>query len=51
MSCGGCANAVKRVLSKIEGMEDIQTDLEKQRVTVTCDENCDEQVNASTATY
>ncbi|XP_076902147.1 copper transport protein ATX1-like [Bidens hawaiensis] len=34
MSCGGCAGAVKRVLSTMEGVETFDIDLEQKKVTV-----------------
>ncbi|KAK8956700.1 hypothetical protein KSP39_PZI001549 [Platanthera zijinensis] len=34
MSCQGCVGAVKRVLSKLEGVESFNVDLEEQKVTV-----------------
>ena len=34
MSCGGCAGAVKRVLSNMEGVETFDIDLEQKKVTV-----------------
>jgi copper chaperone CopZ len=35
MSCQGCANAVKRILGKMEGVEAIDADVPAQKVTVT----------------
>eukprot|EP00943_MAST-04B_sp_MAST-4B-sp1_P002991 g2991.t1 len=34
MTCGGCANAVKRILKKMDGVTEIDTDVEKKLVTV-----------------
>ncbi|XP_039789847.1 copper transport protein ATX1-like isoform X2 [Panicum virgatum] len=34
MSCQGCAGAVRRVLSKMEGVETFDIDLKEQKVTV-----------------
>ncbi|KAJ0968761.1 hypothetical protein J5N97_021638 [Dioscorea zingiberensis] len=34
MSCEGCVGAVKRVLTKMEGVESFDIDLKEQRVTV-----------------
>ncbi|KAI3793525.1 hypothetical protein L1987_36144 [Smallanthus sonchifolius] len=34
MSCGGCAGAVKRVLTNMEGVETFDIDLEQKKVTV-----------------
>ncbi|KAG0494164.1 hypothetical protein HPP92_005158 [Vanilla planifolia] len=34
MSCEGCVGAVKRVLSKMEGVESFDVDLKEQKVTV-----------------
>lgn len=36
MSCGGCSNAVSRILKKINGVENVETDLESQGVKVAC---------------
>jgi copper chaperone CopZ len=35
MSCGGCAKVVTGALKKVEGVADVKTDLEKQKVFVT----------------
>lgn len=35
MTCEGCANAVKRILGKVEGVTDIQTDVGTKKVVVT----------------
>ncbi|KAG2176065.1 hypothetical protein INT44_000544 [Umbelopsis vinacea] len=34
MSCSGCSNAVNRALNKLEGVEKVDIDLEKQLVIV-----------------
>ncbi|XP_009619825.1 copper transport protein ATX1 isoform X1 [Nicotiana tabacum] len=34
MSCQGCVGAVKRVLGKMEGVENFDIDLKEQKVTV-----------------
>ncbi|GME67033.1 unnamed protein product [[Candida] boidinii] len=34
MSCSGCSNAVNRVLTKLEGVKNIDISLEKQTVDV-----------------
>ncbi|CAL9763412.1 copper transport protein ATX1-like [Musa acuminata AAA Group] len=34
MSCQGCVGAVKRVLTKMEGVESFDVDLKEQKVTV-----------------
>ncbi|CAL9185229.1 unnamed protein product [Musa hybrid cultivar] len=34
MSCQGCIGAVKRVLTKMEGVESFDVDLKEQKVTV-----------------
>lgn len=39
MTCEGCASAVKRILGKIEGVTDIQTDVEAKSVIVQADES------------
>jgi len=35
MTCGGCANAVTRVLKKIDGVTDIDCNVEEKKVIVT----------------
>lgn len=35
MSCGGCATAVTNVLKKMEGVDTVEVDLEKQTVDIT----------------
>ncbi|XP_065828534.1 copper transport protein ATOX1 homolog [Oscarella lobularis] len=35
MTCGGCSGAVNRVLKKLDGVENIEIDMEGQKVTVT----------------
>jgi copper chaperone len=39
MMCDGCVGAVKRILTKIEGVHDVDIVLESKKVTVvgTCD--------------
>ena len=37
MTCEGCANAVKRVLTKIEGVQDVNADVDKKTVVVKSD--------------
>ena len=34
MSCGGCSNAVKRVIEKLEGVESCLADHQTDKVTV-----------------
>lgn len=38
MTCGGCSGAVTRILSKIEGVESIDANVEAKTVKVTVDE-------------
>ena len=40
MVCDGCSGAVTRILSKVEGVTDVQIDMEGQKVTV-CGEGLD----------
>lgn len=35
MSCSGCSNAVNRVLTKLDGVQNVDISLEKQSVDVT----------------
>ncbi|ORY81967.1 copper chaperone taha [Protomyces lactucae-debilis] len=37
MTCGACSAAVNRVLTKMEGVETIDIDMEKQTVLVSAD--------------
>eukprot|EP00562_Extubocellulus_spinifer_P005640 CAMPEP_0178520828 /NCGR_PEP_ID=MMETSP0696-20121128/27618_1 /TAXON_ID=265572 /ORGANISM="Extubocellulus spinifer, Strain CCMP396" /LENGTH=73 /DNA_ID=CAMNT_0020151723 /DNA_START=57 /DNA_END=278 /DNA_ORIENTATION=- len=37
MTCEGCASAVKRILGKMDGVSDVQTDVEAKTVVVTAD--------------
>eukprot|EP00537_Pseudo-nitzschia_pungens_P010267 CAMPEP_0172389226 /NCGR_PEP_ID=MMETSP1061-20121228/6179_1 /TAXON_ID=37318 /ORGANISM="Pseudo-nitzschia pungens, Strain cf. pungens" /LENGTH=73 /DNA_ID=CAMNT_0013119335 /DNA_START=49 /DNA_END=270 /DNA_ORIENTATION=- len=39
MTCDGCANAVKRILKKIEGVTEIVTDVDAKSVVVTHDDS------------
>jgi len=34
MTCNGCANAVKKALGNVNGVTEVQTDLDKQKVYV-----------------
>ena len=44
MSCQGCANAVTRVLGKIDGVEEVTCDVEKKDVKVFYGDNVSSQV-------
>lgn len=35
MACSGCSNAVTKALNKIDGVDKVETNLEKQTVDVT----------------
>uniref|UniRef100_A0A0G4I6W7 HMA domain-containing protein n=1 Tax=Chromera velia CCMP2878 TaxID=1169474 RepID=A0A0G4I6W7_9ALVE len=35
MTCEGCSGAVTRILKKVEGVQDIQCDIEGKKVVVT----------------
>lgn len=35
MTCEGCAAAIKRILNKIEGVSDVNTDVSAKKVVVT----------------
>ena len=43
MTCSGCSNAVKKVLTKIDGVEEVDTNLEAKVVLVTCNDNTDSE--------
>ena len=44
MTCGGCSGAVTRILGKIEGVENIDADIEAKLVKVTCGDAVENQV-------
>ncbi|MES1914767.1 MAG: hypothetical protein MHM6MM_006803 [Cercozoa sp. M6MM] len=35
MTCGGCSGAVTRILSRVEGVDEVQCDIEKKQVLVS----------------
>ncbi|KAI2496922.1 Heavy-metal-associated domain [Fragilaria crotonensis] len=43
MTCEGCASAVKRILGKVEGVSDVQTNVETKKVVVTADDSVSPQ--------
>lgn len=43
MTCGGCSGAVTRILKKIEGVSDIDCNLESKAVKVTCEDTVENQ--------
>eukprot|EP00567_Pseudictyota_dubia_P018180 CAMPEP_0197439710 /NCGR_PEP_ID=MMETSP1175-20131217/6386_1 /TAXON_ID=1003142 /ORGANISM="Triceratium dubium, Strain CCMP147" /LENGTH=73 /DNA_ID=CAMNT_0042969669 /DNA_START=48 /DNA_END=269 /DNA_ORIENTATION=+ len=43
MTCEGCANAVKRILGKIDGVSNIDTNVEAKTVVVTADDSVSPQ--------
>ena len=44
MTCGGCSGAVTRILSKIEGVDNVETNLETKDVKITCVDDLSETV-------
>ncbi|MDH7571130.1 MAG: heavy-metal-associated domain-containing protein [Armatimonadota bacterium] len=38
MTCEGCANAIRRALTRLEGVSGVEVDLARKRVSVTHDE-------------
>ena len=44
MTCGGCSGAVTRILSKIEGVEKVDANVETKEVKVSCASSVDDQV-------
>jgi copper chaperone len=38
ITCGGCANAVKRAVSALPGVADVAVEISEKRVTVTHDD-------------
>lgn len=43
MTCGGCSGAIERILSKIEGVQNVNTNLETKLVVVTCEDTVETQ--------
>lgn len=43
MTCEGCSGAVTRILKRVEGVENIDCNIEEKRVTVSCDDEVDAQ--------
>ena len=41
MTCGGCANACKRICSKIEGIVDVDADVKAKMLTIKAKEAVD----------
>eukprot|EP00636_Phaeomonas_parva_P007228 CAMPEP_0118852892 /NCGR_PEP_ID=MMETSP1163-20130328/1697_1 /TAXON_ID=124430 /ORGANISM="Phaeomonas parva, Strain CCMP2877" /LENGTH=77 /DNA_ID=CAMNT_0006785363 /DNA_START=220 /DNA_END=453 /DNA_ORIENTATION=- len=41
MACGGCSNACKRILNKLDGVTGVEPDLDAQTITVTSTEGGD----------
>jgi copper chaperone len=41
MTCGGCASAVNRILTKIKGVEKVEPNVETKYVKVTADDDVD----------
>ena len=44
MACGGCSGACTRILNKIEGVQNVNCDLDAQTVTVDAADGVDPQV-------
>ena len=44
MTCGGCSGAITRILSKIEGVDNVETNLETKDVKITCVDDLSENV-------
>lgn len=42
MTCGGCSGAVKRILNKLSGVEDVDADVDTKKVVVSHDKSIDE---------
>ena len=41
ITCNGCANAIKNAFGRVDGVGDVDVDVESKRVTVSHDENVD----------
>lgn len=44
MSCGGCSGACTRILSKLEGVKNVDASLDAQKITVDYDSPATPQV-------
>eukprot|EP00578_Thalassiosira_sp_NH16_P030844 CAMPEP_0181077244 /NCGR_PEP_ID=MMETSP1071-20121207/849_1 /TAXON_ID=35127 /ORGANISM="Thalassiosira sp., Strain NH16" /LENGTH=73 /DNA_ID=CAMNT_0023158479 /DNA_START=103 /DNA_END=324 /DNA_ORIENTATION=- len=44
MTCDGCANAVKRILGKIDGVTNIDTNVEEKKVVVEHSDSVSKEV-------
>ena len=44
MTCSGCSGAVQRILTKIEGVQSVDANLETKDVTVTTSDDVNNQV-------
>jgi len=44
MTCEGCANAIKRILGKMEGVAEVQTSVENKSVVVKADPSVSKQM-------
>jgi len=44
MSCSGCSNACTRILNKIDGVSNVQADLDGQKITVSHASSVDPKV-------
>ena len=43
MTCEGCANAIKRILNKVDGVTDVVTDVSAKTVVVTADDSASKE--------
>jgi len=44
MTCSGCSGAVTRILSKIDGVSKVDTNLETKKVDVECADTVDNEI-------
>jgi copper chaperone len=44
MTCGGCSSAVTRILKRIDGVEEVECNVETKDVKVTCAESVESSV-------
>jgi len=42
--CGGCANAIKNAVGKLEGVSQVEVDVEKKRVTIKHDQKASREL-------
>lgn len=44
MTCGGCANAVQKKFSALEGVQSVQVDLENKKAIISSEREIDQEL-------